>query len=677
LKNIYLWSKTIVGGTLLPTLWFSAKTYFEENGSSVDHWQWHDPFIHNKSVEEILDYCKDNPPDFFGFSMYIWNHLDADILAQEIRKHYPNCLIVYGGPQVDIKYTNDFFIQKPWVDLVVPSDVYGEPILTYILDNFDELKHQEIPEVYYHRNGMKFRSKHEFIKRSFKWPKNIFSAQKEYFNFETTNSMVVYESTRGCPYKCSYCDWGGGTYTKVVRKPMETIFSELEFLVVNGIESFYFADANFGIYKDDIDIVHHIIKLKKQYGFPLAMSVENAKNNLDRVIEIQRLLIENQLVFYYKISIQNPHPEIKANIERVDIPFEEQINAVLELRKQYDAPILIETILGLPGDSYQKTLDSIDLFNQSNIESFRPAIWNLLPEAPAYAPEERAKFKIESKWFEIYSWPFRYKANVEIEQGVRAISNNDTMLLENVVATYSYSRREWCDMLVLTMLSGISKVVGLDMFTDYIAQKHNLKSSFFYNAVYKDIIVNKKFNSTYLNDKIGGIPEHLYELVENPDVKRLEFDIDESFPMLLSPHSFLTFIIMLNPSQFYSSIADHFADTLGDETIRDLGNYLSNIMIDITYDPATGRSFTTHYNWFSYFNNQTELHNAQYEYTILDKQLKFVSGKEFEYSDYPNMQDEQEKIKQFFYHRGSNGARKKYAQNIVETAKANNETKSQ
>ena len=668
-KNIYIWAKTILSGKLLPTLWFSAKTYFEDNGSTVDRWHWHDPFIHDCSVEEILAHCEKYPPAFFGFSLYIWNHIDADHLAQEIHKRWPDCLIVYGGPQIDIKYTNDFFERRPWVSLVVPSDVYGEPIVTNILDNFDNLSFSKIPEVYYQRSGIKFKSKHEFIKRSFVWPKNIFKSQEEYFNFERKNSMVVYESTRGCPYKCSYCDWGGGTYTKIVRKPMETILSELEFLAANSVESFIFADANFGIFKDDIDIIYHIIDLKKKYGYPLIVSVENAKNNLDRVIKIQKLLIENHLVFYYKISIQNPHPEIKANIDRVDLPFDEQIAAVQELRKQFDAPILIETILGLPGDSYQKTLDSIDLFHQTGIESFRPAIWNLLPEAPAYSPTERTKFKIESKWFEIYSLPFRYKPGKNAEFGVRIVDNDHIMLLENVISTYSYSRREWCDMLALTMLSGIAKIVGLDMITNYLADKHGLKSSHFYDAVYRNIIVNKKFNSAYLNDKIGGITEHLYDLVENPNTTRLEFDIDEKFPMLLSPATYLMFIIMLHPNEFYSSVAAYFADTLDDPVINDLGAYLTNIMIDVEYHPVTGRTFTTNYNWYSYFNGQTELHYGAYEYTLLDSQLKLVGSKEVAESDYPNIPDRETKIKQFFYHRGANMARKKYAQQIKEIKK--------
>lgn len=666
LKNLYLWNKSIFSGTVVPILWFSAKTYFEDYGSTVERWDWQDPFIHKKSKQEILDHCELNPPSIFGFSLYIWNHLEADELAQEIKARYPNCLIIYGGPQVDIKYSDNFFIIKPWVDLVIPSDVYGEAILTIILDHYDNLVHSKIPEAYYHKKGIKFKSPVPFNKRGFKWPSNIFLKQENYFNFDKANSLAIYESSRGCPYKCTYCDWGGGTYTKVVKKPMATVLAELEFLCQNKISIFYFADANFGIFKEDLQIIEHVANLKKKYGYPEVMSVENAKNNLDRVIEIQRLLIKNQLSSYYKISIQNPHDDIKKNIERVDIPFEDQLAAILKLKEEYDAPILIETILGLPGDNYQRTLESIDIFQRDGIESHRPAIWNLLPEAPAYDPVQREKFKVQTKWFEIYSTAFRFKNSSVVDAGVNTVANDNKMIAENVISTYSYSKSEWCDMLAVTMLSGVANTLGLRYFTNYLSTHHGLNPSVFYDKVYKELVTKKKFTSPVLNDKLGNIVDHLNQLVEDETLKTVEFDIGPNFPLYLAPFTYVGFIIMMYPKEFFSDVASYFANWLGDEKILDLGKYLSNIMIDPDYDPRDKRKFNTDYNWYSYFNSSKDLIKNTYEYIILDEKLNIAGSSGFEMSDYYTYTNRDTRIKQFFYHRASNAARKKYSENINE-----------
>lgn len=664
-KNVYLWSKNIISGTLLPLLWFSSKTYYEENGVNVDQWEWHDPFIHEHSFEEILSYLEQHPPTIFGLSVYVWSHNDADTLAEKIRELYPNCLIIYGGPQNDIKYSNDFFVKKPWVDLVVPSDVYGEPILTYILDNYDNLTYSSIPEIYYHRKGIKFRSKHELVKRSFVWPKNIFEKQKEYLKFDQKNSTAIYETTRGCPYRCIYCDWGGGTYTKVVKKPLETIHSELETLAKAGIELLSFADANFGIYKEDVGIIEYIIQLKKKYGYPLSVNIENAKNNIDRVVEIQRLLIQHNLSSWYKIAIQHPNDEIKKNIDRVDIPFEKYIDAIDKLKTEFDAPILLETILGLPGDNYRLTLETIDLVHEHDFNSFRASIWQLLPEAPAYDPTMRSNFKIETQWFEVYTHPFRYKDSETPDENVRTLRQS-SMISENVVSTYSYSRDEWCDMVAVTMMASIGKTLGIDFFVKFLKEHYSMTAGELYDLIYKDLIVPGDFNDPYLNKKFSDIPLKLKQVSTGDSIQKLEFDISPEFPLLLSIYIYVAFLVMLRPQSFFVSVASKLADKFNDPKLNDLGHYVANIMIDIDYDPTKQRKFNTKYNWYGYFGLNTPLTAGNFEYTILDDKLKFVGSTGVDYSDYPKQTDINLKMKQFFYHRASNQARQKYAQNISE-----------
>lgn len=664
-KNIYLWSEGIQG-KVVPILWFSAKTYFEEYGKTVDEWQWHDPFIHEWSDEKLFSYLEEHPPAIFGLSLYVWSEKKAKQLTETISKLYPKCKIIWGGPQIDIKYNGQFFRQHPEVSAVVPSDVYGEAILTDILDNFNSLKYQDIPEIYYQKAGMKFKSKIPFDKRSFVWPKNIFKAQKEYFNFDPKNTLIIYESTRGCPYKCSYCDWGGGTFTKTIKKPLETVLDELEFLAQQKMEWFYFADANFGIFKDrDIQIINHVAKLKREYGYPIMVNVENAKNNLDRVLEIQKTLIVNGLAPYYKISIQSVHDDIKKNIDRVDIPFDIQYEQVKQLQEEIHAPILIETILGLPGDNYQKTLETIEILEAKEIGSFRPAIWNLLPEAPAYAPEEREKWKIKTKWLKLFTTPYRIKPNTSRQEGVFALEDKNDIYFENVIETSSYDRFEWCDMLILSMISGTAKQLGLSRLLRYLKTEENITVSSFYHQLYTKLVKEEKFIDPYLNKQLGGLPKKLYDLVSpDKDYQNFELDPGPKFPGLLSPMLYFLFIVMLKPAEFYKSIENILIDQIKNkEKFIDLIDFLINVFIDIDYDPANPREFNTLYNWVDYFNNKTTT-KSYFKWRINDTGLDISSATEFKVSDYPLIKDYDKRIEQFFYHRAMNMTRPKYSENV-------------
>lgn len=177
-KNFYLAIKESFNSRVIPVLWSSAKTYYEQYGKKANEWNWSDPWLsYDFTINEILEICKTSPPDIFGFSVYVWNESFMDNLAQQVKLLFPNCLIVYGGPQIDIKYNNDFFKTKNWVDIVCPSDGYGEIIIKDLLDNYPITDFESISYIYYTDNSKeKFQSKKTIEKKSFVWPKNIYKA---------------------------------------------------------------------------------------------------------------------------------------------------------------------------------------------------------------------------------------------------------------------------------------------------------------------------------------------------------------------------------------------------------------------------------------------------------------------------------------------------------------------
>jgi len=652
--NFYLANKDSFTQTGIPYLWCSMKTYYEENSNKANQWHWGDPWLaYTHSTNEILDICESNPPDVFGFSMYIWNEYFLDDLAKQIKQLYPKCLIVYGGPQCDIKYTEDFFKIKSWVDIVVPSDAYGEIVMKEILDNYPITDFEKIPYIYYtNKSREKFFSQIGIDKKSYKWPGNVFAAQEQYLLPVLQKDpywIAALETSRGCPYKCIYCDWGGGTYTKINKKPFTTVLDELEWLIKNGVYYIAFVDANFGIMSIDLDIITNLVDLKKKYNANLHMvSTENAKNHLKRTLEIKRILAENNLLNHYKLSLQTINPEVQKNIERIDPPIEDQIAGVKYLKDNFaNLPVRVETILGLPGETYQTLCDQIDLLVNNNIPAGKASIWMLLPEAPAFSQEMRDKFQIKTIKKIMNTYPFNLKVGFDPDPGVMYTQGWESNVnTESVIGTYSYTPNDWIKMFLINILSVAGDASGITQhIIKYIQQEYHCQPSEIYDFILHNYILNSGFEDQNLNDLFKKLVTTLDDWVFGT-TRQTEVDFREDFPLLMSGHNYAAFVILTNTTQFYKEICTGLSKKYNDDRILDLGKYASYGMIDVTYNPNNGRTFTTQYNWLNYFNG-LPLQSGNFTFAINDKFIYNNSTKiQPTWSNYSN---EIDCFKTFFY----------------------------
>lgn len=65
---------------------------------------------------------------------------------------------------------------------------------------------------------------------------------------------MTMETNRGCPHRCTYCDWGGLTYTKVRHFDIQRVKDDIEW-AKNNVGFIFNADANFGMFKErDLEI---------------------------------------------------------------------------------------------------------------------------------------------------------------------------------------------------------------------------------------------------------------------------------------------------------------------------------------------------------------------------------------------------------------------------------------
>jgi putative methyltransferase len=624
----------------LPILWTSAKTYFEENSTHSDHWQWLLPQVSYDGSYDVIDNLIAQQPTVVGISVYIWNEIFSHNLAKEIKERLPNTIIVFGGPQCDIKYNKDFFKQYPYVDLVIPGDAYGEVSIYNILENISENHGKLITETlsyaHYPKDGeVKFNSLAP-KKREFNWPSNPYRAQEQTLkpilqNFpkELGTLWLTIETSRGCPYKCSFCDWGGGTYTKTVKKPFGTVLDEISWVGENSIYGIYFTDANFGMFDIDIEYAKHIVATTKKYGFPKQVYICPTKVKLHNLYEIYKLLASADLLSHYQISIQDLDDDVKKNVDRIDFSFEEQVSMFKRLQEIKYLPVFIECILGLPGSSIKTIKDSVQRISLEKLPFPIGHHWILLPETPAYHPDFRKKFKLKTVKGKSSDGIgatsiIKQKENRLSDPGINTSKIKvDDISTEYVVGSFSYTTEEWIEMNQLQVfVASMQQTQILDLVADYMWQEHGIKYGEFFHVCLKTVLSDDRVDSELQND-FNKLTHSLNEWLDG--VKNDVYtDYHPDFHFELSPVVYYIFVALVRMDQFFDSVLLAIEKLVPiDDKIVDLCHYSQNRLIDISYRP--GRTFSTQFDWSEYIETG-QLNKIYKTYQIQDTQV-LVGGK--------------------------------------------------
>src|SRR5690606_4661443 len=90
---------------------------------------------------------------------------------------------------------------------------------------------------------------------------------------------IVVETNRGCPYGCTFCDWGSATLSRIRKFSMERVRAEMTWLATRQGAVWMLADANVGILPRDVDIATLLAELRSTYGVPHVLGINTAKNS--------------------------------------------------------------------------------------------------------------------------------------------------------------------------------------------------------------------------------------------------------------------------------------------------------------------------------------------------------------------------------------------------------------
>ena len=102
-------------------------------------------------------------------------------------------------------------------------------------------------------------------------------------------SMTV-ETNRGCPHRCTFCDWGTVTYGKINKFGLNRVAEDIAWAERNKVGFIFNADANFGMFKErDIEIAKMFRKAADN-GRLEAVNVQYSKNSTEVIFEIAQIL---------------------------------------------------------------------------------------------------------------------------------------------------------------------------------------------------------------------------------------------------------------------------------------------------------------------------------------------------------------------------------------------------
>ena len=383
------------------------KTHIDLNNADLaDQLEWLIPLQMRLSDDELLEHIKQTQADVLCTGHYVWNHEFIMTQLATVKSRLPKHLkVISGGPSINVNIDPDFFDRHPYIDFagygageqafadILTHLVLNRPLITMATSNCG-WKHRE--------TGKTVVAPHKYVKMiqtsPFLHNRKLFTAMvKNLVNLGKHRLWLAYTVTRGCPYKCTFCDWNSGFDIKVSRRK-NTYKEEIDLFHQLKIQFIQWADANFGQYDEDVEIAEYMAHKNMHEGADFTIISGNfSKLKKATNLKIFHIMIASRLVKQgLALSIQDTNQQVMENINRPDVGWEVHAAMVDEL---YDAwPHMVieaQIIYGLPGqtvDSWRQTLAQVTGKN------ILPQVYtNMpLPASPAmYNPEYQAKWQFE------------------------------------------------------------------------------------------------------------------------------------------------------------------------------------------------------------------------------------------------------------------------------------------
>lgn len=313
--------------------------YSRERGISPEDLAYRE-FTINQNREDIIENIYEEKPDIIGFSCYIWNIAEIRGIARELKKILPRADIWYGGPEVS--YDGERILREdPWIAGVMVGA--GERTFFELLTRYSqgERDWNDIP-------GLMVRAGDEICRTPDRAPLSMDELPFVYeYIPELEHRIIYYETSRGCPYGCSYCL--SSVDREVCFRSMALVERELQYFLDCRVPQVKFVDRTFNcnpehtmaiwryIYEHDNGVTN--------FHFELSADILT-QEEIEYVGKFRPGLVQ------FEIGVQSTHPEtISAVNRRMDL--EKLGRHVTQVRQGGNIHQHLDLIAGLPYENLQ------------------------------------------------------------------------------------------------------------------------------------------------------------------------------------------------------------------------------------------------------------------------------------------------------------------------------------
>ena len=306
----------------------------------------------NHQMEQILQDIYRRKPDFVGFSCYIWNISYVLELVRDLGKVLPECEIWLGGPEVSYD-AKEVLEREPDVRGVMRGEgelTFSELVGAYMGRNTEK------PVQFGEIRGITYRDETGGIRE--KGPQRLLSMDEIPFYYSDMdgfeNRIVYYESSRGCPFSCSYCL---SSIDKSVRfRNLSLVKQELDFFLSRKVPQVKFVDRTFNCRREHtLGIWRHILEHDNgitNFHFEVSADLFD-EEELEVISAMRPGLIQ------LEIGVQSTNPDTIAEIRR-KMDLNRLKSAVDRVHGYRNTHQHLDLIAGLPYEGYDSFLKSFD-----------------------------------------------------------------------------------------------------------------------------------------------------------------------------------------------------------------------------------------------------------------------------------------------------------------------------